>query len=154
MAGPFRRRPLAPAPANVPAQTPAGMWLALALISASLGGMCTALVGLYRLKAQYGPAPGLLLYGAYFLPTSINAAWLSVAAAVQLLVALRGGGAAAAPGELELPALAAAAAVTLAGETGSGREAAGWLAAGRRQAGEGGGGEPRFCAGAGARPRD
>lgn len=91
------------------------MWLALVLISGSLGGMCTALVELYRLKAQYGPAPGLLLYGAYFLPTSINAAWLSVAAAVQLLVALLGGGAAAAPGGLELPALAAAAAVTFTG---------------------------------------
>ena len=43
-----------------------------------------------RLRHQYGSAPDHLLYVAYFLPTSINAAWLSVAAAVQLLIALHG----------------------------------------------------------------
>lgn len=39
---------------------------------------------------QYGSAPNPLLYVAYFLPTSINTAWLSVATAVQLLIGILG----------------------------------------------------------------
>ena len=71
-----------------------------------------------RLRAQYGPPPNPMLYVAYFLPTSINAAWLSVASAVQLLVAVQGsqqlpsGGG----GDLEVAAVLLAAAVAAGGE--------------------------------------
>ena len=68
-------------------QTPGGMWLALACISAALAAMAYALAGLYRLRRQYGGAGSLLLYAVYFLPTSINAAWLSVATGVAALIA-------------------------------------------------------------------
>ncbi|GAB4821575.1 hypothetical protein N2152v2_008621 [Parachlorella kessleri] len=72
------------------AQTPGGMWLALLLVLGAFLAMARGLVHMYRLRHQYGSAPDHLLYVAYFLPTSINAAWLSVATAVQLLIALHG----------------------------------------------------------------
>lgn len=53
-------------------QTPGGMWLALLFILLSLGSMAMALGSMLRLRAEHGPPPSLLLYTAYFLPTSIN----------------------------------------------------------------------------------
>ena len=55
-----------------------------------------------RLHERFGPAPAPALYLAYFLPTSLHTAWLSVATSVQLVGGLGGlggaggGGAAAA----------------------------------------------------------
>jgi hypothetical protein len=40
-------------------------------------------------KDRFGPAHSLTVYSAFFLGTSINTAWLSVATAVQLLIALK-----------------------------------------------------------------
>lgn len=66
-----------------------------------------------RLLHQYGSAPNPLLYIAYFLPTSITTAWLSVASAVQLLIAAQGPAQGA---DLGLAAALLAAAVTAGGE--------------------------------------
>lgn len=63
------------------------------------------------IKDRFGPAHSLSLYAAFFLGTSLNAAWLSVATAVQLLIALKLGAGAA----LEPAAVALAVAVTAAG---------------------------------------
>lgn len=70
-------------------QTPGGMWLALAAILTAFLAMGRALVQLYSVKERFGPAPSLPLYCAFFLGTTINTAWLSVAASVQLLISLR-----------------------------------------------------------------
>ena len=84
-------RPLLPAPTTPWPQHPtpaaAGMWLALLCITGALACMAAALRRLYATFHAYGSAPPLV-YAAFFLPTSINTAWLSVAAAVQLLIAL------------------------------------------------------------------
>ena len=39
-----------------------------------------------RLKDQVGSLSSFLLYAAYFLPTSFNAAWLSVATSIGVLI--------------------------------------------------------------------
>jgi hypothetical protein len=69
-------------------QTPGGMWLAFVLLLTALLAMGRALLHLYSLKDRFGPAHSLIIYAAFFLSTSVNAAWLSVATAVQLLIAL------------------------------------------------------------------
>ena len=39
-----------------------------------------------RLTRTHGSLPDVLLYAAFFLPTSINAAWLSVASGLGVLI--------------------------------------------------------------------
>ena len=68
-------------------QTPGGMWLAAILIASSLAAMSQGLARLYKQRDAFGSAGSTLVYAAYFLPTSIMAAWLSVATAVQLVIA-------------------------------------------------------------------
>lgn len=92
-------------------QTPGGMWLALLFILLSLAFMAVALRNLLVLRAEHGPAPTLLLYAAYFLPTSINTAWLSVASAVQVLICMLGQEHA----QLDAPAVLLASAVVAGG---------------------------------------
>ncbi|KAL4855847.1 hypothetical protein ACK3TF_003614 [Chlorella vulgaris] len=70
-------------------QTPGGMWIAFVLILTGLLAMGRALVMLYSVKDRFGPAHSFTVYSAFFLGTSINTAWLSVATAVQLLIALK-----------------------------------------------------------------
>lgn len=67
-------------------QSPMGMWICLVLILGALFSFGSALLRLYGLKHQHGPLPSLLLFAAYWLPTSINTAWLSVASSVAALV--------------------------------------------------------------------
>lgn len=67
-------------------QSPLGMWLCLAFILAALLSFGQALVRLYGLKHQHGSLPDLTLFLAFWLPTSINTAWLSVASSVAALV--------------------------------------------------------------------
>jgi len=69
-------------------QTPSGMWLAAVLISLSLAAMARALRQLYAQRDAFGSPSSMLVYAAYFLPTSITCAWLSVASAVQLEIAV------------------------------------------------------------------
>jgi hypothetical protein len=40
----------------------------------------------FRFKDQHGSLSNLLVYTSFFLPTSINTAWLSVASSVGLLI--------------------------------------------------------------------
>lgn len=56
-------------------------------LCAALAGMAVGLHNLYRLRKEHGPATHLSLYLMYFASTSIDAAWLSVATAVQFLIA-------------------------------------------------------------------
>ncbi|PSC73558.1 hypothetical protein C2E20_3081 [Micractinium conductrix] len=91
-------------------QTPGGMWLAFVLILTAFMAMGRAMLQLYSVKDRFGPAPNLSLYAAFFLGTSINTAWLSVATAVQLIIALKMG-----VHDLEVPSVLAAAAVTCLG---------------------------------------
>jgi hypothetical protein len=53
------------------------MWLAAALISLALLAMARALRGLYAARAAFGAAGSVADYAAFFLPTSINCAWLA-----------------------------------------------------------------------------
>ena len=75
------------------------------LLQPEYGGCC-------RLKDQVGSLSSVFLYVAYFLPTSINAAWLSVATSVGLLIVPVSYGQQA---NLEFGALVLAAVVTIAG---------------------------------------
>ncbi|KAL4437254.1 hypothetical protein ABPG75_004393 [Micractinium tetrahymenae] len=93
-------------------QTPGSMWLAFVLILTAFLAMGRALLQLYGVKDRFGPAPSLPLYAAFFLGTSVNTAWLSVATCVQLLIALK------MPfgqSSLDVPAVLAAAAFTCLG---------------------------------------
>mmetsp|Transcript_5876 Transcript_5876/g.16770 ORF Transcript_5876/g.16770 Transcript_5876/m.16770 type:complete len:287 (-) Transcript_5876:593-1453(-) len=67
-------------------QSPIGMWISLALILAALVSFGQALLRLYGLKHQHGSLPSVTLFVAFWLPTSINTAWLSVASSVAALV--------------------------------------------------------------------
>jgi len=69
-------------------QTPSGMWLAAVLISLSLIFMAHGLSRLYSQSNVFGSSNSTLVYAAFFLPTSISAAWLSVATTVQFLIAM------------------------------------------------------------------
>lgn len=62
------------------------------------------------MKDRFGPAHSLSLYAAFFLGTTVNTAWLSVAASVQLLIALQMGVA-----SLEAASIMLATAVTCLG---------------------------------------
>ena len=53
------------------------MILATVLILASFGCLLWGLLRLYRQQKQFGSSGSLLLYAAYFLPTSIMTSWLS-----------------------------------------------------------------------------
>ncbi|EFN53001.1 hypothetical protein CHLNCDRAFT_137452 [Chlorella variabilis] len=91
-------------------QTPGGMWLSFVLILTAFLAMGRALVQLYSVKDRFGPAHSLSLYAAFFLGTTVNTAWLSVAASVQLLIALQMGVA-----SLEAASIMLATAVTCLG---------------------------------------
>lgn len=67
-------------------QSPVGMWICLAFILAALVSFGQALLRLYGLKHQHGSLPDFTLFIAFWLPTSINTAWLSVASSVAALV--------------------------------------------------------------------
>lgn len=67
-------------------QTPGGMWICLVLLCGALAGFGWTLSRLYRLKEQQGPLSSGLLYLLFFLPTSMNTAWLSVATGLGALV--------------------------------------------------------------------
>uniref|UniRef100_A0A1D2A169 Uncharacterized protein n=1 Tax=Auxenochlorella protothecoides TaxID=3075 RepID=A0A1D2A169_AUXPR len=68
--------------------TPGGTWLGLACILAALFITLRSLLHLYRLRRQFGRTSSRLLYLAYFLPTSMLAAWLTLAAATTAVAAL------------------------------------------------------------------
>lgn len=67
-------------------QSPVGMWLCLVFIVAALASFGQALLRLYGLKNQHGSLPDVTLFVVFWLPTSINTAWLSVASSVAALV--------------------------------------------------------------------
>lgn len=67
-------------------QSPLGMWICLALILGAFVSFGRALLRLYGLKQSQGPLHSVLLFASYWLPTSINTAWLSVASSVAALV--------------------------------------------------------------------
>eukprot|EP00884_Botryococcus_braunii_P017679 jgi/Botrbrau1/4595/Bobra.60_2s0081.1 len=67
-------------------ETPLGMLLSLACLIGAFASFGTALYRLYRLKDQHGSLSNVLLYASFFLPTSVNTAWLSVASSVGLLI--------------------------------------------------------------------
>jgi hypothetical protein len=58
-------------------ETPLSMWVAAVLLSMSLACLVTGLVRLYRQRRYFGSPGSVLLYSAFFLPTSVMAAWLS-----------------------------------------------------------------------------
>jgi hypothetical protein len=66
-------------------QTPAGMWICLVCLLAGLASFGIALQHLYRLKHRHGSLSPAL-YALYFVPTSINTAWLSVASSIGVLM--------------------------------------------------------------------
>ncbi|KAK9837646.1 hypothetical protein WJX74_002084 [Apatococcus lobatus] len=67
-------------------ETPGGMFLSAILLVQATLSFGSSLLGLYRLKERNGSLSSPFLYAAFFLPTSINTAWLSVATSVGILV--------------------------------------------------------------------
>lgn len=69
------------------ARTKVGMWFGLAFLIAAFVSMAWAVL---RLKTRFTPVPrswhGALTHWAYFVPSSINAAWLSAATIVGAIV--------------------------------------------------------------------
>ncbi|KAL6778630.1 hypothetical protein ACKKBF_B15515 [Auxenochlorella protothecoides x Auxenochlorella symbiontica] len=92
--------------------TPGGTWLGLACILAALFITLRSLLHLYRLRRQFGRTSSRLLYLAYFLPTSMLAAWLTLAAATTAVAALI---VSVDPADLDLASLAFLAGVMLLG---------------------------------------
>ncbi|DBA77609.1 hypothetical protein WJX77_006490 [Trebouxia sp. C0004] len=68
------------------AQMPVGMVACLLCLLGALASMLYALSRLYAVKRSNGAVPSSLLYVVFFLPTSINAAWLSVASGLGVLI--------------------------------------------------------------------
>lgn len=92
-----------------------GMWACLAFLLAALASFASALRRLYTIKDEFVQPGGTaaLLYAWYLLPTTVNAAWLSVASCLGGLVLARAYGVAAA--QLLVPSILLAALVTVAG---------------------------------------
>ncbi|KAK9812246.1 hypothetical protein WJX73_007119 [Symbiochloris irregularis] len=67
-------------------ETPGAMWICLLLLLLALAAFGWTLSRLYRLKELQGPLSSGLLYLLYFMPTSLNTAWLSVASGLGALV--------------------------------------------------------------------
>ncbi|KAK9866045.1 hypothetical protein WJX84_007536 [Apatococcus fuscideae] len=67
-------------------ETPGGMFLSAILLVLATLAFGSSLLGLYRLKERNGSLSSPFLYAAFFAPTSINTAWLSVATSVGILV--------------------------------------------------------------------
>ncbi|KAK9843986.1 hypothetical protein WJX81_001126 [Elliptochloris bilobata] len=66
--------------------SPLGMWLCLFALLAAFVSFAATLRNLYRLKHACGPLSNVLLYAFFFLPTSVNTAWLSVASGLGALI--------------------------------------------------------------------
>jgi hypothetical protein len=66
-------------------QTRPGMWICMFCLLAGFSSFLVALSNLYRLKEEESPVSPLL-YGVYYLPTSINTAWLSVASCIGIAI--------------------------------------------------------------------
>lgn len=118
-----------PSSALLARQPPAG---ATGLAPSPRNAACAALARCpaRSVKDRFGPAPSIPLYAAFFLGTSINAAWLSVATCVQLLIALK---MPLAGSSLEVPAVLAAAGLSCLGA---------WVLLREHDTGEAGGGWP------------
>ena len=69
--------------------TPAAMLLATVPILGALAAFQLALSNLHALQTPAQPALPSLTYALFWVPTSLNAAWLSVASAVQIVIALQ-----------------------------------------------------------------
>ncbi|KAK9829449.1 hypothetical protein WJX72_005930 [[Myrmecia] bisecta] len=93
-------------------QSHEGMWVSMFLLIGALTSFGLTLRRLYRLKDQYGSLSNVLLYAAFFLPTSVNTAWLSVATCLGILIVPVSYGV---TRHMEVYATVLAAVVTLAG---------------------------------------
>lgn len=82
-----------------------GAWWLVASLTVDIDCGC-------RIKDQHGSLTNVLVYAAFFLPTSVNAAWLSVASSVGLLIVPKAFGL---ETNLELFAVLLAAIVTILG---------------------------------------
>lgn len=67
-------------------QLPVGMVACLVCLLSALGAMLYGLSRLYALTRNQAASPSILLYVLFFLPTSINAAWLSIASGLGVLI--------------------------------------------------------------------
>ncbi|BDA45844.1 hypothetical protein COCOBI_07-6310 [Coccomyxa sp. Obi] len=65
---------------------PASPWICMFLLIGAFLGFAITLLSLFRLKDTCGSLSSVLLYFAFFLPTTLNTAWLSVAAGVGILI--------------------------------------------------------------------
>lgn len=91
-------------------QTPLGMRICMLCLLSGCASFARALNNLYKVSAEHGPIPASL-YTAYFLPTSINTAWISVASCIGILIVASVQGVP----RLEIGALILAATTTAAG---------------------------------------
>jgi hypothetical protein len=67
-------------------ETAVGMVLCLASLGAALGAMGRCLYNMYRLKQEHGSLSSVLLYVAFFLPSSIHTAWLTYASGLAAMI--------------------------------------------------------------------
>jgi len=67
-------------------ETALGMVLCLASLAIAFAAMGRCLFNMYRLKQEHGSLSNILLYVAFFLPTSIHTAWLSYASGLAAMM--------------------------------------------------------------------
>lgn len=67
-------------------EKPAMMWLCLIALLGAFVSFAATLMRLFSLKDQVGSLSSVWLYSIFFLPTSVNTAWLSVASSLGVLI--------------------------------------------------------------------